>query len=124
MTLIKSAVAADSAQYWPLSAAMMVVTPIILLLLGWALRRFFCQWDRSYQLLTREVADRSSWPDLIKRYSGSGSERYFDTVAALSRFADRLYGDRLFSRQAFNMSLRLAFLYPILAVVLFWWWSN
>ena len=48
MALIKSAVAADSAQYWPLSAAMMVVTPIILLLLGWALRRFFRQWDQSY----------------------------------------------------------------------------
>ena len=33
MALIKSAVAAGSAQYWPLSTAMMVVTPIILLLL-------------------------------------------------------------------------------------------
>ena len=54
----------------------------------------FRQGDQSYQLLAQEVADRASWPDLIKRYSGS--ERYFDTVAALSRFADRLYGDRFF----------------------------
>ena len=34
MALIKAAAAADRVQYWPLSAAIMVSTPIILLLLG------------------------------------------------------------------------------------------
>ncbi len=70
--------------------------------------------------LRQEVADRASWPDLIARYNLTGAQGYYRTINRVLYFANRLYGLRRISRRAFGRSLQLAFVYPVLALLLGW----
>lgn len=70
--------------------------------------------------LGETLQDRASWPDLITRWRITGGQSYDAAVADIVTFADWLYGPRPLSWRAFDRCVSLAFVYPLIAVVLGW----
>lgn len=66
------------------------------------------------------LESRADWPQLIVEFNSPAIDRYFNAVARVLAFAERVYGKKSISWQAFNRCLSFAFLYPIIAAFLAW----
>ena len=70
--------------------------------------------------LKEELADPASHPELIARYRARGPEAYRRAIGRVIGFATRVYGDRLVSPQSFGRCLQIAYLYPLVALLVGW----
>lgn len=70
--------------------------------------------------LREEFKDPASRDELITRYRATGHEAYSKAINGVSGFATRFYGERLVSLQSFGRCLQIAFLYPVLALLIGW----
>ena len=70
--------------------------------------------------LREELSDLSSRDELIARYSLRGQDAYFSGLARVVGLAEWIYGPKALSWRAYGRCLTIAFIYPLLAVMLGW----
>lgn len=71
-----------------------------------------------------QIAEQASWPSLIALWRRGASESYFAAIRGVLAFAARIYGPKPLSWRAYDRCLLIAFIYPLLALLIAWMAAN
>jgi hypothetical protein len=97
-----------------LSGFLALLIAVAVPLLSWAAARF------GSLSMREKLEGRASWDTLIAQFSGTARDADFGALDRMPGLAERVYGPRPSSSEAFGRCLSSAFAYPVLALLIGW----